>query len=161
MVFWVLAPVECYCTFLQVFFSSHPLYDQTQECWCCIFLTLLRRTLMYANFTFFSLENMATVNPFFLCRNFTVLSGAAKWWKSVKNKNNCQNSPLVSQSHLALLEVKQLAEFCFSPSDTCKILFFLVIQYPLAFTWIFLRETNGHLISQNAFCRFARKIYTG
>jgi hypothetical protein len=29
MVFWVSSPTQCYCTFLQLFFKSHPVYDQT------------------------------------------------------------------------------------------------------------------------------------
>lgn len=71
-------------------------------------------------FHFFPLENMAIVDPFSLCRTFTVLFGAAKCWKSIKNKNDCQNSPLISQSHLELLEVKRLQKMFFFSCDTCK-----------------------------------------
>jgi hypothetical protein len=36
--FWVSCPVECWCTFLQAFLESHPVYDQTQGSGAVFFL---------------------------------------------------------------------------------------------------------------------------
>jgi hypothetical protein len=67
------------------------------------------------------------------------------------HQNDCQNSPLISQSHLTLLEVKQLAE---------NVFFFLVIPVgfifscdtiSISFHLNFLRERSGHFILKMRF----------